>query len=407
MLWERDGVPFAIDAAGRFRDVDDVPRGLDCGCYCVDCKGPVVAKKGEIRTHHFAHHDRRDCRHALEASLFGMIMTLAKSPGAAIFVPSCGDRRELVPRPDQIFTDRQAAAFFRSRWVVEATKVNLDGARLVGTDINASTPATPDIEVGNLHVHVLSHRKREAQIVPPRGTKCPAVLLLDLRDYAALWWSICDANKNERIQAAKSATQVMRRWLESELSGRIWLFHPELEAKKKELERWIAEKSSVAAERRRRENLLRAPSVDARGAIRRPKIRPSLSPNSPVPQANSEPMLRANPEEMQLVADGDSGNAPIAFVRRVKDSNWLTTHLAAECKLWLDRRTGGYVVLGRPGERLSSLVEDMIAPGGDWEPVTAAEAQHFTSAKELLRASRAPYGFPTGEKGAQDRPSGS
>ena len=73
MVWENDGVPFSVDDNGKFRDVADVKRGLRCGCFCADCKGPLVAKKGEVRVHHFAHHDRRDCRHALEASLFGML----------------------------------------------------------------------------------------------------------------------------------------------------------------------------------------------------------------------------------------------------------------------------------------------------------------------------------------------
>jgi hypothetical protein len=399
MRWENDGVPFAVDASGTFRDVAEVTRGLSCGCYCADCKGPLVAKKGEIKIHHFAHHDRRDCRHALEASLFGMIMTLAQSPGAALMVPPCGDRHQLVPRPDQIFTDAQEAAFFRTRWVIEGTRVSLESCRTAGTDMNASAPEIPEIEIANVQVHVLSHRKREADLVPRRGANSSAVLLLDLRDYAARWWSICDAQKGERIEVAKSATQVMRGWLESDVGGRTWLFHPELEAKKRELKQWIAEKSWVAAERRRRESLLVAPKSKAWAAPKRQNDRPSVGPLSSNLPPQPSPPSSDEPETLQLLAEGQGGDTPLAFARRVKDSNWLTTHLAAEFKLWQDRRTGCYVVLGRPGERLSSLVEDMIDPTGDWEPVSAANAHHFASAKQLLRASRAPYGFPPSGKG--------
>jgi hypothetical protein len=35
--------------------VDDVPSGLACGCVCIVCKRPLVAKKGRVQSHHFAH----------------------------------------------------------------------------------------------------------------------------------------------------------------------------------------------------------------------------------------------------------------------------------------------------------------------------------------------------------------
>lgn len=36
--------------------IDDVPSGLACDCVCMACNMPVVARKGEANTHHFAHH---------------------------------------------------------------------------------------------------------------------------------------------------------------------------------------------------------------------------------------------------------------------------------------------------------------------------------------------------------------
>jgi Competence protein CoiA-like family len=35
--------------------IDDVARGLACGCCCPECGRPLVAKKGEVLMHHFAH----------------------------------------------------------------------------------------------------------------------------------------------------------------------------------------------------------------------------------------------------------------------------------------------------------------------------------------------------------------
>lgn len=259
MNWENDGIPFAVDASGKFRDVATVARGLQCGCFCADCKGPLVAKKGEINAHHFAHHDRRECRHALEASLFGMLMTLLRVPDAALMVPPCGLKRELVPRSQEIFTDAESADFFSTPWLIEATSVSLNGAVVAEEDINKSEVERPEIRIGELEVHVLSHRKTAAQLAQQVHRDGPAVLSLDLRDYAALWWNVCDRHKNETLEAAKTATGVMTRWLQRNITGRIWLFHPEFERRKQNLETWVAEKSQVAAQWRLRDQLKRVP----------------------------------------------------------------------------------------------------------------------------------------------------
>src|SRR5207247_36810 len=63
---------------------------------CPDCRGPVIARHGEVRVHHFAHDDRRQCRHALEASLFGMAVQLLTSPMAVLRLPS-PEHSELAP----------------------------------------------------------------------------------------------------------------------------------------------------------------------------------------------------------------------------------------------------------------------------------------------------------------------
>lgn len=53
-----------LDATGRIRFVGDVPRGAECGCRCVACGAPLVARRGDVRTWHFAHEasqERPDC----------------------------------------------------------------------------------------------------------------------------------------------------------------------------------------------------------------------------------------------------------------------------------------------------------------------------------------------------------
>lgn len=50
---------------GEIVSIDDVEQGLKCGCVCPTCMERLVAKKGSIKEHHFAHH-LADCNRGLE-----------------------------------------------------------------------------------------------------------------------------------------------------------------------------------------------------------------------------------------------------------------------------------------------------------------------------------------------------
>ena len=49
--------------------ISDVPSGLECNCICPECKTPLIARKGHIRQHHFAHSADTDCGGGVESSL--------------------------------------------------------------------------------------------------------------------------------------------------------------------------------------------------------------------------------------------------------------------------------------------------------------------------------------------------
>lgn len=53
-------IPFGIDASGAARDATSVENGLKCGCSCPSCGGELVARQGEVRVHHFAHHSKQE-----------------------------------------------------------------------------------------------------------------------------------------------------------------------------------------------------------------------------------------------------------------------------------------------------------------------------------------------------------
>ena len=49
--------------------ISDVPSGSQCNCFCPACGGKLIAKKGKIKRHHFAHYDSEECQYGYETSL--------------------------------------------------------------------------------------------------------------------------------------------------------------------------------------------------------------------------------------------------------------------------------------------------------------------------------------------------
>ena len=49
--------------------ISDVESGLKCGCVCPACGERLVAKKGTIMMHHFAHYSGENCAYGYESSL--------------------------------------------------------------------------------------------------------------------------------------------------------------------------------------------------------------------------------------------------------------------------------------------------------------------------------------------------
>lgn len=49
--------------------VDQVEKGLACNCICPSCKSQLIARKGEVREHHFAHYKNNSCATGYQTSL--------------------------------------------------------------------------------------------------------------------------------------------------------------------------------------------------------------------------------------------------------------------------------------------------------------------------------------------------
>ncbi len=53
-------ISIGIDSEGLLVHIMDADRGLDCDCFCMECGGQLIAKKGEVNQHHFSHHNPLD-----------------------------------------------------------------------------------------------------------------------------------------------------------------------------------------------------------------------------------------------------------------------------------------------------------------------------------------------------------
>lgn len=50
----------ALDSNGQLITIENAIRGLACNCFCISCGEPVIARKGLIREHHFAHSSQKE-----------------------------------------------------------------------------------------------------------------------------------------------------------------------------------------------------------------------------------------------------------------------------------------------------------------------------------------------------------
>lgn len=252
-----NSIPFALDEDGKSRDVDEVKRGLACACACPACRGRVIARQGDVRVHHFAHEDRRECRHALEASIFGMVVKLLAEPDARLRLPPFGDRAALAREVGATFTPEQQERFFASKWVVDEEVLPMEGAVFFASFIDKSSVDSPDLTVPNRHIgiHLISYKKRPKDLCESARDGPGSVLGIDLRSYAALWWQACDNDNDGTRRAATQATAFMRHWLVDLDVGRGWLANSEFNRRRDRLVQWLGKQKEKEEQRRRAEEL--------------------------------------------------------------------------------------------------------------------------------------------------------
>lgn len=78
---------------GQLVHVSTVERGLKCGCYCPNCRNPVIARKGIKRAYHFAHTRGTECMGAAETVLHLLAKEIVEEL-SSISIPEYRYKRE-------------------------------------------------------------------------------------------------------------------------------------------------------------------------------------------------------------------------------------------------------------------------------------------------------------------------
>jgi len=60
---------YAYNADKKLVSIEDVLSGLDCNCYCPSCNGRLIARKGSVKVHHFAHYQCPECATGYQTSI--------------------------------------------------------------------------------------------------------------------------------------------------------------------------------------------------------------------------------------------------------------------------------------------------------------------------------------------------
>lgn len=96
-------LPYAIDEFGNLVSISDIPpekRGLACGCHCVKCNEPLIAKLGYGgKIEHFSHQKDSDC-HGAEMTLLHRLSEDILKREKNVMTPSY----KTIPAQKLIFT---------------------------------------------------------------------------------------------------------------------------------------------------------------------------------------------------------------------------------------------------------------------------------------------------------------
>lgn len=180
--------------------IGEVARGLSCGCFCVVCGGRLIAKKGSVRVHHFAHAADTDCQGAAETALHLLAKELICNL-PSIFLPQYKLKKEKRLRSGLVIK--------HEAMVVQGGEALVSGAKAEQSEDRFIPDITLESNSKTLFVEIaVTHKVDRAKLRHIRKCGIPTIEInLDLQD-------------------ATLSREELSFKLQHDLNSKRWLFHP-------------------------------------------------------------------------------------------------------------------------------------------------------------------------------------
>ncbi len=181
--------------------ISEATRGAFCGCICVVCGGALIAKKGQLRKHHFAHSGEANCIGAAETVLHLLSKELIQEMGSIEIPPYHFQKFRRLKNGFEVLHEEQS--------LVKGGKVTIDRVDL---EISESG-FVPDVILHSgpkkliIEIAVTNRVKRE-KLRRIRNSNLPAI----------------EISLNE--EDALLSKEELKVKLCEDLSSKKWLFHP-------------------------------------------------------------------------------------------------------------------------------------------------------------------------------------
>lgn len=304
-------VPYGL-RDGKMWAARDVPTGLACGCICLGCEQPLVAKNhGQKVRPHFAHHVDLACQGAFESSIHRRAKELIVDKRVLMLPAWNGD--EAMPNPPVASDD--------SGWLHEGRRVD------VPANMIALTEAQPEVQREDYRPDVVAKDQDGDLLIEIRVTH--AVGDQKTRNVQSDGHRMLEIDLSRITADQAEDTDLFEHLVLNTATNRIWISHPSAtdawRRSREELkERIRAKNESIAAALAHRQKLkeesdLERKAREARKAHYRSECRhPHLQALAGLKEKTSEAAIN---ERYRWLLERDQSDA-------TKAANWVTEETA-------------------------------------------------------------------------------
>lgn len=178
----------AVNSSNQLVSIGQVERGLACQCFCFECGESVIAKKGEINEHHFAHASNKESCHIHPESILHKYAKEVIMTEQQIYLPSLPNLENqggqlwqfhtINPeqsvgniRPDLVAINDDEMIFIEiavTSFIDEDKRAFIDKLKVKTIEIDLSVFLNSDLEIPSDFVknYILNHLDNKTWIYP-------------------------------------------------------------------------------------------------------------------------------------------------------------------------------------------------------------------------------------------------